>query len=89
MNLTIEDIMQTAENTPGVVAKFADSLGLTIGMLIEDISAGEIKKSDFNEFCDQYKRVEVLPKTLMGFPVVIDKTAKAEVETPIELGEYK
>ena len=28
-----------------------------------------------------------LPKTIMGFPVVIDESAKAEVETPIELGE--
>ena len=59
MNLTIEDIMQTAENTPGVVAKFAESLGLTIGMLVEDIKAGEIKKQDFDEFCGKFKRVIV------------------------------
>jgi len=59
MNLTIEDIMQTAEYTPGVVAKFADSLGLTIGMLVEDVEAGEISKKVFDDFCDQYKRVEL------------------------------
>lgn len=58
MNLTIEDIMQTAEYTPGVVAKFADSLGLTIGMMIEDIKAGEISKSKFDDFCGKYKRVK-------------------------------
>lgn len=48
----------------------------------EEYTLEELNAEYSQELLDEF-----LPKIIMGFPVVIDESAKAEVETPIELGE--